>query len=129
VSSACACHDEVARLHRFFQDWFQGVIAEDEFALCDEALAPGFTIVPPSGDLIPRADILEGVRHHRGREPDDFHIETAVRNCQQIGEVHIVTYEEHQVGTRPTIRLSTAVLTEHEGGFRWHAVHETWVPE
>lgn len=127
MSSVCACHDEVARLHRFFQDWFRGVIDQDQFAVAADALVPDFTIIPPSGELVARDEILQGIRHHRGREPDGFRIDTMVRNCRQVGEVHIVTYEERQAGPRATIRLSTAVLTAAEVGFKWHAVHETWV--
>lgn len=123
----CDCYDEVARLHRFFQDWFQGILPEEDFASCEDALADGFTIVTPAGALIARAEILESIRTHRDGEPKDFTIETAGRHCQQVRGLHVTTYEEHQLGPRPTVRLSTAVLSRSDEGFRWHAVHETWV--
>lgn len=124
---ACDCYAEVARLHQFFQDWFHGALSEEAFADCEQALAPGFTIVTPSGDLVDRDDILEVIRRHRGGEPPHFAITTVGRHCQRVNDLHLTTYEERQSGTRSTIRLSTAVLSEAEGRFRWHAVHETWL--
>ncbi len=127
VSSACDCQDEVARLHRFFQGWFRGILKPGDFGLCEAALAPGFTIITPGGELISRDEILEGVRRHRGGEPNEFRIETVARHCQRIEDIHVVVYEERQTGARSTIRLSTAVLTESADAFKWHSVHETWV--
>ena len=122
-----ACFQEVARLHQFFQDWFQGLLAADQFSDCENALAPGFTIVTPGGEMIQRDEILEAIRRHRGGETPDFQIRTVGRTCQKVRGLHIVTYEEHQVGARSTSRLSTAVLGTIDDAFRWHAVHETWI--
>lgn len=127
MSESCECHVEIARLHQFFQDWFQGGLAVEEFRLCEEALAPGFTIVTPGGDMVQREEILEAIRIHRGGETPDFQIKTVGRSCQQVRGLHITTYEEHQTGARATVRLSTAVLGADDGVFRWHAVHETWL--
>ena len=123
----CECHQEVARLHQFFQDWFLGKLDEAAFIQCDEALAPGFTIVTPGGELIERNQILSAIRRHRGGEPPNFRINTVGRSCQRVRGVHISTYEEHQTGTRSTVRLSTAVIGEADGALRWHSVHETWI--
>lgn len=123
----CSCFAEVVRLHQFFEDWFHGSLAADSFATCEEALAPGFTIVTPGGELVTRFDILAAIRRHRGGEPAELRIETVGRHCQRLGDVHLTTYEERQDGPRSTIRLSTAVLTESDDVFRWHAVHETWI--
>lgn len=123
----CDCYDEVARLHRFFEDWFHGALGGDEFALCEAALAPGFTIVTPGGDLATRDEIIEAIRLHRDGEPTEFAIETVGRHCQRVGDLHLTTYEERQRGPRPTVRLSTAVLSGAGNDFRWHAVHETWI--
>jgi hypothetical protein len=127
VSDTCECEGEIARLHEFFQDWFRGILNPDDFGLCEAALAPGFTIITPGGQLITRDEILEGVRRHRGGEPDEFRIETVARHCQRIGDIHVVAYEERQTGVRSTIRLSTAVLSESADTYKWHSVHETWV--
>ena len=127
MSSDCNCFDEVGRLHRFFQDWFRGDLDVADFRICEDALAPGFEMVSPGGDLIERDEILAAIRRHRAREPKRFSIETVGRSCQQLNGVHLVSYEERQTGTRSTIRLSSAVLTEVGAGFVWHRVHETWV--
>ncbi|MDJ0952729.1 MAG: hypothetical protein QNJ81_03520 [Acidimicrobiia bacterium] len=127
MADDCVCHDEIARLHRFFQDWFRGDLDEAAFRLCEEALAPGFTIVTPGGELIERDHILTAIRRHRGGEQPGFAIETVARSCQQVAGVHIASYEERQSGTRSTVRLSTAVLSEDGGRYRWHNVHETWI--
>jgi hypothetical protein len=127
MSSDCECLEEVARLHRFFQDWFRGDLDPAEFGICKDSLAPGFTMVTPSGDLIDRAQILEAIRRHRARESQSFAIEIVGRNCERLNGVHLVTYEERQTGVRSTIRLSTAGLTNSAGRFLWHLVHETWV--
>lgn len=127
MPSDCRCFDEVARLHRFFQAWFRGDLPSSDFSVCEGALAPGFVMVSPSGELIERGEILAALQRHRAREPNSFSIETVGRSCQQLNGVHMVTYEERQTGTRSTIRLSTAVLTEARTAFLWHRVHETWV--
>ncbi len=123
----CECYDEIARLHDFFQGWFLGNLDESAFVQCEEALAPGFTIVTPGGELIDRSHIVEAIRRHRGGEPPDFQIETVARSCQQVRGLHISTYEERQTGTRSTVRLSTAVIGNADGAFKWHSVHETWM--
>lgn len=126
MSSDCECFEEVARLHRFFEDWFRGDLEPADFGICEDALAPGFVMVTPNGELIERAEILTALRRHRAGEPSSFSIETVGRSCQRLNGVHIVTYEERQTGTRSTIRLSTAVLTEARISYLWHRVHETW---
>lgn len=127
MAEECLCFTEVARLHRFFQDWFQGKLPESDFAVCEDSLGPGFTIVTPGGELSTREDILEAIRRHRGGEPAEFTIETVGRHCQRIGDLHLTSYEERQTGTRVTSRLSSAVVGETAQGFVWHSVHETWV--
>ncbi len=127
MAEHCICHDEVARLHQFFEDWFHGTLPESAFSDCEAALAPGFTIVTPGGQLVDRDEILTAIRRHRGGEPPEFSIETVPRGCQQVRGLHISAYEERQTGARSTIRLSTALIGEVDGALRWHSVHETWI--
>ena len=127
MSDSCECQVEVARLHHFFQEWHRGSLEAEEFAQCEAALAPGFTIITPVGQLLERDEILAAVRRHHGGEGPDFRIKTVARSCQRVRGLHISTYEEHQEGARSTIRLSTAVLSATDGRLVWHAVHETWV--
>ena len=127
MSDECVCYQEVARLHHFFEQWFRGDLEESAFARCEAALAPGFTIVTPGGEQIERDEILAAIRRHHAGEPPEFRITTRPRRCQRVRGTHITAYEEHQIGTRETIRLSTAVLSEVGGVLEWHAVHETWI--
>lgn len=127
MPETCDCHAEIARLHDFFQEWHRGNLAPEDFAQCEAALAPGFTIVTPVGQLLERDEILSAVRRHHGGEPPDFGIRTVARSCQRVRGLHVSTYEEHQEGTRSTVRLATALLSEVEDRLVWHAVHETWI--
>ena len=127
MSEHCVCYDEVARLHQFFQRWVRGDLEESAFAQCEQALAPGFTIITPAGALIARDEILPAIRRHRGGEPANFEIRTVPRTCQQVRGLHLSTYEEQQIGARTTSRLSTAVLGDRDGSLVWHSVHETWI--
>jgi hypothetical protein len=127
ATERCRCYEEVARLHGFFQEWFHGTLRPDEFAVCEAALVPGFAIVTPAGQLLERDEILHVVRAHHGGESPDFRIETMGRRCDRVGDIHVTTYEERHLGPRPTVRLSTAVLSEAGDRFGWHRVHETWI--
>lgn len=127
MPEVCECHIEVARLHDFFQEWHRGNLQPGDFAQFEDALAPGFTIITPVGQLLERDLILDAVRALHGGEGPDFRIETVARSCQRVRGLHISTYEEHQQGARSTIRLSTAVLSETDGRLVWHAVQETWI--
>lgn len=124
MPESCRCHEEIARLHHFFQEWFRGNLEPDAFASCEEALAQDFTILTPSGEQIEREQILEAIRGHRGGEPPHFEIDTAPRSCKQVRGLHIATYEEHQSGTRSTVRVATAII---DGSMKWRHIHETWL--
>ncbi len=123
----CVCFAEVARLHDFFDGWFRGALAPEAFSQCEAALAEGFVIVTPGGEAVQRDELLAALQRHRGREPDNFAIETVGRRCHRVNDVHLVTYEERQSGPRPNIRLSTAAIAAVGDSFVWHHVHETWV--
>jgi hypothetical protein len=127
MPESCICFTEVGRLHDFFQGWFRGELDPGDFAQCECSLSEGFTIVTPGGELIHRDELLAALRRHRGREAMSFAIETMGRNCHQVNNVHLVTYEERQYGQRSNIRLSTAAIARDGDRFSWHSVHETWV--
>lgn len=120
---------EVRRLHSFFEDWFTGRGDRDirEFS---DAMAPGFTIVMPSGRTSPREAIVGAVESAAGRGSMSIEIaEPEVR--YDDGIIAIVAYEEHQAwdGGRSS-RQSTAVMRRDDrspGGWEWLLVHETWI--
>lgn len=123
-----AAQTEIEILHRFFTDWFNGAIAQDEILFTSgfaEKMAAEFVIIPPSGQIMTREQILEAVRQSYGRHTN---FEITIRNVQIHWETAgfvLATYEEWQAGKG---RLSTALLEMSETPI-WHHVHETWLPE
>lgn len=131
------CKREVIELHQFFQDWFNGEIAEsdDIFARCSDVLSTGFTIVSPDGRMTDRENLLPALRHAYGSrrgENGSFRIWTENLQVRQLAEdLALVTYEEWQSKEEhTTARLSSAVFQRKEGlphNAAWLHVHETWL--
>lgn len=127
------CKKEVAELHQFFQDWFQGKLddTDEAFARFGGVMAEGFEIISPAGKAMKRDVILGAVRGGHGNEPDaNIWIENH-RHLLTQGELSLVSYEEWQI-TDDTKRgrLSTALLRVTEGtpnNLQWLHVHETWL--
>ena len=129
------CRLEVVELHRFFQEWFRGLVpnTDESLARFSDVLSEGFEIISPAGVSVGRAPILDAVRDGYGREPGaKIWIENH-RHCMTIGGLSVVTYEEWQdMAGRKRGRLSTAVLQITEDtphAVQWLHVHETWLPE
>jgi DNA polymerase (family X) len=125
---------EIERLHRFFEDWFNGDIPDDDavFATVESALAPDFNLVSPGGKSLPRAVLLSQFRaahgSRRGRLRiwiDDLHLHYQARG------IIICGYREWQRQGNDTARgrRSTAVFEDHGDQLRWLHVHETWLPQ
>lgn len=132
-----SCRKEVFRLHQFFEDWFLGRIPNDDetFAGCADVLAAAFEIIPPSGELTGRAELLERLRDAHGQYGKiDFRIRISeVRGRTITDDAHMVTYQEWQEtdGTW-TARWSSAVFRRNSqapNGVEWVHVQETWMPE
>ena len=129
------CQLEVAELHQFFQDWFQGKLGETDeaFARFASVMAEGFEIISPAGRAMKRDVILDAVRAGHGKEPDaKIWIENH-RHLFTHGDLSLVTYEEWQtMGEKKRGRLSTALLRITQNtpnNLQWLHVHETWLPE
>ncbi len=134
------CEKEVLELHRFFQDWFNGVLepTDEDFARFRDVMAEGFVIVTPGGSLREREALVSRLRSAHGSWRRDgqpagrLWIEN-VRFHRREGALALVTYEEWQEtgdGTRG--RLSTALFRPREdapNGVEWLHVHETWLPD
>ena len=58
---ASDCRDEIVALHRFFTEWFNGVLpdGDDTWATLERGLAPGFVLVTPYGTVLERDALLE----------------------------------------------------------------------
>ena len=125
---------EVEELHAFFVRWFRGQVAESdaEFERFASALAPEFEMVVPSGSLLTREQVLEGVRGAHGQWRDDGGSRIEVRNAKAHptgAGVFRVSYEEWQQRAGELKgRRSTALLRQGKAGrLEWLHVHETWM--
>jgi hypothetical protein len=134
------CNAEIVRLHESFVTWFTAScdntteFYESEIA---SVLSPSFSMVPPSGNVVPAKVLNErlksayGVHSEHGITIDIKNVE--VLSGSNFG--HLVRYEEWQRSGSPekeTARVSTAFLQESEGSGQnnllWLNVHETWMP-
>ena len=132
-----ACEQEIRSLHGFFADWYTGRLDEEGFDRFEDALAVGFEMVTPDGELLTRDEILDYVRGKRDTH-DRFDIE--IRNVEAV-EVRrgcaFVRYEEWQTtdgdaGERNSTaetdgRLSTALFGTDDAPEKveWLYLHET----
>ena len=128
-----ACRAEVVRLHRFFDEWFRGVLPDDDaaFAALENALADDFAIVTPGGDRLGRAALLAGLRaRHGAARGTDFAIEVRGVASRPVADgLAVVEYEEWQRRDGAWRgRRSTAVIAWDRPIPEWIRVHETWLP-
>ncbi len=128
-----SCAREIVALHKFFVVWFTGAVpcTQEAFQPVSKALADGFCIVSPRGTKDEREAVLEGLFRAWGTLPALKIWIEQVEHRNAFGDVHLVTYQEWQSNgeNSPTARLSTALLQQTQGEFRWLHVHETWLPE
>lgn len=127
---ALAVAQNVVDIHVFFVDWFRGVAAkedlEDGFL---KHLDPGFFFIPPSGVVVPKAQMAEMFMGGHGVSPLlEIEITDVVIRCD-LGDHILVSYVETQRGALPpdaanNQRLSTLLMTKAQP-FKWLSVHET----
>ena len=120
---------EIVELHEFFEAWLNGDESAD-FSRVEDALAPEFTFLPPSGETVDRGSLLQGLREGFGQRQLRIRIQDpAIRWTG--GDACLATYEEwHEQSGFTTARRSSVLFTEDEGapgGLLWHLVHETWL--
>lgn len=127
---------EIARLHQFFIDWFNGVVPKttEEFAKFSDATSDEFVMVPPSGAMVGIKQLAQGLFNAHNQRPG---LDIAVKKMKvqhQMGDFYLATYEEWQLEKGETEwkgRVSSALLSVDESapaGLMWHHVHETWLP-
>lgn len=134
---ACACEKEIEELHQFFVAWFCGTVPETDtaWARVEDALAPRFVLIAPSGRRFDRNEILAGIRSRYGTHDPGvaFDIWTLDYQARRVAAGQaLVTYEEWQRRDgEERGRLSTAVFVLDESAPNevcWLHVHETWLP-
>lgn len=119
---------EIERLHRFFENWFNGVegLTIDQFA---DSLDDDFYIVAPLGVILDKRDIVIAIETNAGTEPVAINIENVELRRRESSDMQIATYEEHQTrSSGNTTIISTVGLvpdSNRPGGFSWLFVHET----
>ena len=120
---------EVIRLHRFFEDWYNG-LPGPTIAEFTDAMDPKFTIVSPEGNLLDHSSIVAAVENGFSKggitiTAEDFHV-------KDLGAPVVCRY--HEIQETPhgvTHHISTAVMVVDQatpGGYRWMSVHETRAP-
>ena len=138
-SLAVRAHREVEELHRFFEDWYRGRLANDDaaFERFSGVLGEGFEIVWPSGERSPRPSLITRLRGAWGSDRKaTMPMEIVLRNVRTrpVGANSIlVSYEEwHRRGDKAEGRISSALLREAPrtpNGVEWLHVHETSITE
>lgn len=124
---------EIVALHRFFVEWYdRGTAEAADFSLFECVMGPGMQMIPPSGAVLDRDQVIGHVHANRGAFDGDFAIEIAdIRPAWQAGNAIVVTYVEKQRragGT--TARRASALFTENPStpnGVEWRHLHETWM--
>ena len=120
---------EVDELHAFFEAYFLGRI--DSLDRFESVLAPGFTIVDPTGSVQTRAETLESVRSAHAHT-NQLSIVTSDHSLlyEQDGFVLGRYIETHHLTERTNRRLSTVgfvAALDKPNGLAWVTVHETWL--
>lgn len=129
-----AAKDEIARLHRFFVEWFNGAIpaSDESFAALEMALDEDFMMITPGGQIVRREALLTSLRAaHGGRE---VAIRTRPLSVKVLDGVRILAiYEELTLEGGVSKVLISTVLFERDpsapGGLRWAHLHETLVKD
>ena len=122
---------EIEALHVFFEKWLGDAPDEVDYSHLGRALAPGFTLITPRGDVLEREALLQSLESARGGRPGlRIGIEDArlVASAPTIAVMHYVEMQSTGESSETTRRWSTAVFVREEStqGWRWSRVHETW---
>jgi len=120
--------DEIKVLHLEFERWFHG--QSGSLKRVEQALADDFLFVAPNGSVVPRADLLAGLRDGHGAHSFSIEIENVGVRWQR-GDLVAATYEEWHIHDDQTTTRRSSVVMERDdgapGGWRWVSVHETWI--
>jgi hypothetical protein len=121
---------EVIELHRFFVDWLGA--GEGGIERLAHALAAEFRMVPPSGAIVGRQQVIDMLAGGRGSRGSAFRIAVDEIDTAEIAAGHcLATYIERQDGPDgPTARRSSALFRAaacSPNGVQWLHLQETWI--
>ena len=133
------CKAEIVRLHDAFVAWFTGSCdsSGDTYErTIGSVLSPSFSMVTPSGSVIPANLLHERLQAAYGSH-SEHGMAIEIKNVEVVsssGSGNLLRYEEWQRSGSPevveTARQSTAFFQE-SGPTKliiWVHVHETWMP-
>jgi len=131
-----AARREVIALHEVFEAWLGGALplSDDLFERVEASLAPSFTMVPPDGKALSRAEVIASIRTGygvRGRE-GAFRIAIADFETLHVAPplVAVRYVEVQQQGQGTSRRRSSALLQASArslSGMEWLVLHESWM--
>lgn len=130
VDLHAAAITEIEALHVEFERWFGG--ESDSLERVERVLADDFTMVPPSGETVCRADLIAGLKKAHGAVQLSIDIRNPKVRWSAPNGV-LVSYEEWQMTPgKSTGRQSTVLFVPDEdapNGVTWVHVQETWMPQ
>jgi hypothetical protein len=133
---AQAARREVIALHEVFEAWLGGALppSDDLFERVEASLAPSFTMVPPDGKALSRADVIAAIRTGYGAKGREGAFRIAIAEFETLHVapplVAVRYMEVQQQGQGTSRRRSTALLqasARSESGMEWLVLHETWM--
>ncbi|MFW2381140.1 MAG: DUF4440 domain-containing protein [Acidimicrobiales bacterium] len=121
---------EIEALHVEFERWFNG--ESGSLDRVERVLAKDFTMIPPSGETVERADLIAGLKKAHGAVELSIEIRNPIVRWSGA-EGLLVSYEEWQhTPDKMNGRQSTALFVsdaDAPNGLRWVHVQETWMPD
>jgi hypothetical protein len=130
------CEKEVIELHRFFEEWLNGTIANSDETLSrvNTALGDDFLIISPNAKQTKKPALLHSLKNSHGAWNNGRiwikHINRRLLN----NDLCLITYEEWQNkgdGENDRGRLSSALFRKNKEapcGVQWVHLHEVWIP-
>lgn len=122
---------EIERMLAFLSGWFRG---EYEPAVLrqgfEDALHPNFERVPPDGEAIDKAGVIERIRETNGDSPFFRIVCDDVKIIAVFPEFIVASYIEHQSGARNSPQVNhrrVTVVLEIGPRLKWRHVHETTI--
>jgi hypothetical protein len=124
---------EIVELHAFFVDWFvESDRPAPDFARFEKAMASDMTMIPPEGEILDRASVVDHVRSARGKVAPGFSIEiqdiwSAFEDEMSILACYVEVQWRNGQWSR---RRSSVLLTRNSSaplGVEWRHLHETWL--